>query len=486
MGLVPYFVEALKADDCPILQLEAAWALTNVSAGTCDDTKVVIENGALPLLVEFTTKQSVDLKEQALWAIGNIAAEKSFLKALVEKGALEHVLCVLENERESLRLTRISIWALANFCRYGTDAIRISSDYIPRIASMLATLLKHVDRQVLNDAAWAVASFTGSEWASQTKEFLVQNGVLRILAKIIISSDRPTTHYPALKSCAQILAGPESYAAEFLSVDGILQKLKKLLTSKTNRKTMSNILWLLQNIVANKFRTCSQIFSSGIIPRLIELIVYGPYEIRTEAGSVLNNMFYISDLPLKGLDILVGQDAVRALCAMLTWENKKAVTDALNALDKVLNESGKNSAQKYYHLSNIDETYCIDVRLKKEKKRVRVHHQGSNLKRHNAIAQRVINAGGKHTLLLLADNEDRTIKQISISILGQYFEMREFYLPYSSDEDSDPVEMFDENGDQLDDSSSDLSVGAKDEMALCDDITACKIWEAANGCGSLE
>ena len=67
-------------------------------------------------------------------------------------------------------------------------------------------------------------------------------------------SERQTLHYPVSKACAQILAGPESYALEFVSTDGLLPKLKKLINSHINRKTMSNILWALQNITANRYR----------------------------------------------------------------------------------------------------------------------------------------------------------------------------------------------------------------------------------------
>lgn len=133
------------------------------------------------------------------------------------------------------------------------------------------------------------------------------------------------------------------------------------------------------------------------------------------------------------------------------------------------------SSQKFYNLSNADEVYTAGLLSKKEKKRVRVRHQAPSLKRFNAAAQRVVNAGGKRTLELLVDYDDRHIKQTTIRLLSQYFEMRELQFSTSSEDDSDPVEMFDENGNQLEeDGSSEPSVETRDEMALCEDL-ACKI-----------
>jgi importin subunit alpha-6/7 len=76
-GLVPVLVRFLSFHTLPRLQFESAWALTNIASGTSINTRTVAESGAVEACVAMLSSPDQDVKEQAVWLLGNVAGESS-------------------------------------------------------------------------------------------------------------------------------------------------------------------------------------------------------------------------------------------------------------------------------------------------------------------------------------------------------------------------------------------------------------------------
>ncbi|KAH3742766.1 importin subunit alpha-8 [Pelomyxa schiedti] len=69
--------------DYPKLQYEAAWAITNVSSGTTAETEEVIKNGGVSALLSLLASHDLELCEQAIWGLGNIAGDSTANRDLI-------------------------------------------------------------------------------------------------------------------------------------------------------------------------------------------------------------------------------------------------------------------------------------------------------------------------------------------------------------------------------------------------------------------
>ncbi len=73
--------------------MEIVWSLTNIASGSSEQTLEVVNNGAVPVVVELLKSSNDNVREQAAWALGNIAGDSPNTRDLVLEHGAAPLMC---------------------------------------------------------------------------------------------------------------------------------------------------------------------------------------------------------------------------------------------------------------------------------------------------------------------------------------------------------------------------------------------------------
>ncbi|GJR70938.1 importin subunit alpha-2 [Tanacetum coccineum] len=323
-GVVPRLVESLGSKDPLELQLDAAWALTNIASRRSEYTKEVTGKGAVPRFVKLLESDNDSLYYQAVLGLGNIAGDSIECRNLVlEEGVLKCFSNQL-NKLSALPMLKNAAWALSNFCRGKPE---LSCDQATSALESIQKLISSDDGQVLKEACWALSYL--SDGPNDNIQAVIDSGVCCRLVKLL---DSPFVLIPALRTVGNIATGNDIQTRCIINLE-VLPRLLKLLTND-NKSIKKEACRTISNINFGNKDHIQKVIDAGIIDPLVDLLENSESDIKEEAAwAFLNATSFGRCTQIK---YLVSHKCLKPLCALLICPVPRIVTVCLEGLENIL------------------------------------------------------------------------------------------------------------------------------------------------------
>ncbi|KAJ2805202.1 hypothetical protein H4R21_001350, partial [Coemansia helicoidea] len=281
-------------------KLQCLWCLTNIAAGEAAMAERALD--AVPYLLELISSDDVELQNQAIWAIGNLAAEgEAGRERLYANGALPLLVEVLSGTPDK-EVLQTACFALSNMARRPSSyADRLFELGLPQTVARRLGQFRD-DAGCVAELAWVCVYLTASGSDQQLGQVVRSGAIDQLIAYALDAPDtEPAVLIPVTRALGNIAAGTDAQTHELVAKDGFLELVLRGIESRSSRALEKESLWVLSSVTAGRTEDVDAVVDAGAVAQLTHIVQSRGFDIKKEAAFSLLNIAIVgcrvADLP---------------------------------------------------------------------------------------------------------------------------------------------------------------------------------------------
>jgi importin subunit alpha-2 len=178
------------------LLAEAMWAVTNIASGTIDQTKTIVDHGALDFLIAGLQHTSNKIRELSAWGLGNIAGDSILNRDyILNKNVLGILTNNIVNSNDDVELRKTSVWSASNLFR----GKPFPNNHYNVIFPIFSELLKFQTEDIVADTLWMISYMSDCENADDEQRLhqIIQSKLIDQIVGLLTRSSKIKT--PAVR-----------------------------------------------------------------------------------------------------------------------------------------------------------------------------------------------------------------------------------------------------------------------------------------------
>jgi importin subunit alpha-1 len=295
-GIMDKAISYLSYTEYPDHQYESEWFITNMLSGKSEICTKLIETTSIPDIMINLLKTSNDdkIKNQAIWAIANIAGENDkYADILIQHNIIPDILNFLNNLMNKIANHDIDkryrsyidtiVWTLSNLTK---SSILTILDTTEILRSISIIVYYTTDLNIIHQVSWIIMNLLKNLSDENHKIVFTTNAFNSELISLLDHSDTKII-LPVLRICGNIIAGTHENTQKIIDM-GITIYLSNLIHNR-NSRISKEVVWIISNLAVKHI---DDLFNVGLVDHVLTILPKSNWNIRKECFYTINNIIY--------------------------------------------------------------------------------------------------------------------------------------------------------------------------------------------------